>query len=186
MSLFDFNVALGRAASPVGGAFDTPAQLLEELARLEIGEALVYHTLAAEADVMRGNRLLSEQLAGHSTLHPCWVMAPSALGDLPEADRWVREAHDAQVRAVRLIPRHSLYSLTEPCIDGLLTELGSAHMPLVIDFGCAPLVATSDTLARDSRDCSAPPQPLRGVVRGNGRRYARRERGLARRLKPLP
>jgi len=132
--LLDINTALGRTTrAPCG--FDSPRLLLDEMARLGIHEALVYHVLAAEADVTLGNRLLIEQLDGCADLYPCWVMAPSALGDLPGPTAWVREALAVGVRAVRLFPRHSLYTLAEWCVGPLLAELENAGLPVLIDFG---------------------------------------------------
>ena len=135
MGLFDFNVGLGRGADPVGGAFDTAAELLTELRRLGVGEALVYHRVAAEADVEAGNRALLDALAGHASLYPCWVMVPPTLGDFPKPAAWVREAREWGVRAVRLYPRHSLYTLADWCVGPLLTALQDAELPLLLDFG---------------------------------------------------
>ncbi|MBI4557412.1 MAG: amidohydrolase family protein [Candidatus Hydrogenedentes bacterium] len=135
MALFDFNVALGRSAYPAGGAFDTPDQLLAEMRRLRIDRALVYHRMAAEADVQKGNRLLLELLDGVADLFPCWVMAPAVLHDLPDPGAWVHAAVDRDVRAVRLFPRHSLYPLAEWCAGPLLAALEQAELPLLLDFG---------------------------------------------------
>lgn len=134
MSLFDINAGLGRvAASPVG--FDDADALEMELKRLRIDEALVYHTLAAEDGVELGNRLLIEAVRGHDRLHACWVMAPPTLGDLPEPAEWVRRAVEAGVRAVRMFPRHSVYTFAEWCVGGLLSEIEKAGLPLLLDFG---------------------------------------------------
>ena len=51
MPIFDLNVTLGRTASPAGASFETPEQLLAEMQRLRIDEALVCHAIALEADV---------------------------------------------------------------------------------------------------------------------------------------
>ncbi|MCP4644999.1 MAG: amidohydrolase family protein [bacterium] len=133
--LFDFNVAIGRGAHPAGGAFTCAEDLLSEMDRLGIAEALVYHRAAAEADVELGNRLLLEQIEGHSNLHACWVMAPSALGDLPSPSQWVRDAVEHNVRAVRLTPGHSLYSVAGWSLDPLASALAEARLPLIVDFG---------------------------------------------------
>ncbi len=135
MLLFDFNVGIGRGASLSGGAFDTASDLLEEMTRLGIGEALVYHRMAAEADVEKGNRRLIELLRGNLRLHPCWAMAPAVFGDLPEASSWVRIAAENGVRAVRLFPAHSLYTLAEWSVGPICSALQSAAMPVVLDFG---------------------------------------------------
>ena len=76
MPLFDLNVTLGRTALPAGAPFDTPGDLLEEMRRLRIDEALVCHAIALEADAEYGNALLIEQLRGHQNLFPVGDGAP--------------------------------------------------------------------------------------------------------------
>jgi hypothetical protein len=135
MAFLDFNVALGRFARPVGGSFDDAGALQAELTRLGIGEALVYHALAAESDIMMGNELLLDALADQKNLYPCWVMAPSYLGDLPDPESWVGTARERGVRAARLVPMQSLYPLEDWCVGQLLGELERVGMPLLLDYG---------------------------------------------------
>ncbi|HOX37648.1 MAG TPA: amidohydrolase family protein [Candidatus Brocadiia bacterium] len=134
MSFLDINAAIGRTTSGPPG-FETPDALLTEMRRLGIGEALVCHRMAQEADVVLGNRLLLEALKGHPELLPCWVMAPPALGDLPPPGEWVGEAAANGVRAIRLQPRHSLYSLSEWCVGPLAEAVAGAGLPMLLDFG---------------------------------------------------
>ena len=134
MRMIDVNVAFGRTRVGRSG-FETADDLLAEMDRLGIDEAVVHHVLAAEGDVRLGNRLLIEALQGHRNLHLCWVMAPPALGDLPDPREWVREAIEAGVRAVRLFPAHSLYTLSPWCMDPLLDAVEEATLPVFIDFG---------------------------------------------------
>jgi len=134
MPLFDINAAIGRvAASRLG--FDTPANLLAEMDRLRIDQALVHHQLAAEGDVDLGNRMLLVTLRDQPRLHPCWVILPAALGDLPDPAAWIKSAQTAGVRAVRLLPRHSLFTPLPWCVSGLCRELEKAELLLLLDFG---------------------------------------------------
>ncbi len=135
MHLLDIDVGIGRAASPRGGHFDTAADLRAEMDRLGIAQALVYHRAAAEADVLKGNHALLEILAGHDNLHPSWVMTPPCLGDLPNPKAWVRDALHSGVRAVRMLPAHSLYTLSKWSAGPLLEALSQAKLPLLLDYG---------------------------------------------------
>lgn len=135
MSLFDFNVAVGRFAGPVGIGLDTPESLLAEMDRLGIGEALVYHALAAEADIEKGNHLLLDAIARAPRLHPCWVVAPRYLADLPDPDLWINDAVAGGVRAVRAFPRYHLYGVNERTLGPMCAALGRAGIPLILDFG---------------------------------------------------
>jgi predicted TIM-barrel fold metal-dependent hydrolase len=133
--LFDFNAAIGRPAHRAGGAFDTAEALLAEMDRLGIGEALVHHIVASEVDIVRGNQALLECLDGHDRLHPCWVMAPPTLDDLPPPTVWAQQAVNAGVRAVRLLPAHSLYTVADWCLVPLLEVLRRIRVPVLLDFG---------------------------------------------------
>ncbi|MCC6698124.1 MAG: amidohydrolase family protein [Candidatus Hydrogenedentes bacterium] len=135
MSFLDINVAIGRFARPIGEAFDDAAALQAEMTRLGISEALVYHALASEGDVVLGNRRLLEAIDGHDNLYPCWVMCPPYLGDVPDPEWWVAEARENGVCAARLYPLHSLYPLEDWCVGALLNELERARMPVLLDFG---------------------------------------------------
>ncbi len=135
MSFLDVNVAIGRFARPIGNPFGDADALQAELKRLGIGEALVYHALASEGDMVLGNRLLLEALEGHDNLYPCWVMCPPYLGDVPDPEWWVSDARDSGVCAARLHPLHGLYPLEDWCVGSLLNELERAHMPVLLDFG---------------------------------------------------
>ncbi len=135
MRIFDFNVAMGRAANPIGGAFDTPRQLYEEMDRLGIHEALVYHHLAAEGDVRQGNERLIELVHDAPRLHPCWVMTPDTFAEMPDIEPWVVDAIDMGVVAVRVFPHHSLFRLGNSRVKKLVTILEQAALPLLLDFG---------------------------------------------------
>lgn len=135
MPVFDLNVTLGRTALPVGEPFDSPEELCAEMRRLRIDEALVCHAIALEADTEYGNALLLEQLRGYQNLYPCWVMAPPAFGDLPGPESWVERARASGVRAIRLVPAHSHYSVAAWCTGPLLNQLEQANMPVLLDFG---------------------------------------------------
>jgi predicted TIM-barrel fold metal-dependent hydrolase len=133
MSMLDINVAIGRFAIPIGASFDSASDLLREMDRLGIGDALVYHAVAAEADIRLGNQMLLDAIKGHDRLHPCWVMAPQYLQDLPNPHDWVSEAKRAGVKAVRVFPKYHLYTLE--ALGPLLAALANAITPILFDFG---------------------------------------------------
>ena len=134
MQLLDFNAALGGTRTPPNG-FERRDALLAEMDRLGIQTALVHHMLAAEGDIARGNHMLLKQLGGCDRMLPCWVCVPPALGDFPPPSETVQQARSAGVRAMRLFPLHSLYSLSAWVLGPLLTVLELAQMPLVLDYG---------------------------------------------------
>ena len=53
-----------------------PAKLVETLRSYDIGEALVYHSVAALINPQEGNARLMAEIAEFPALHPCWVVLP--------------------------------------------------------------------------------------------------------------
>ena len=98
-------------------------ELLEDLDLAGIAGALVHHTQAIEYDAMLGNRRLIEEIGPYrDRLFPCWVARPNLCGDFPEADEFMAEARQADVRAVRLEP--VLHDI--PLLEAVWRELREA------------------------------------------------------------
>ncbi|MBM3459064.1 MAG: hypothetical protein FJX77_11105, partial [Armatimonadetes bacterium] len=117
MRLFDANRMLGRrsiythlpprgvpaAEAPEGV---TVPELLRELDREGIAEALVYHAMAVDGHPWEGNRRLMAEIQGQPRLHPCWVLLPTT-GEMPAPRELVAQMRQEGVRAARLCPlRH--------------------------------------------------------------------------------
>lgn len=129
MTIFDFNVALGRVPYFPGG-YDSADALAREMDRLRIDAMLVYAPLAAHADAALANALLSKALGGRERLHACWTAAPSTLAASPA--EWMKEAVANGARAVRLFPNHGwpLESAARPLLEAAEGE----QIPLLLDF----------------------------------------------------
>ncbi len=143
MYFLDFNVALGRRATPAGGSFDTPEALLTTMLRLRIGAALAHHPLAADGDMELGNLRLRDMVSEYPNLLQSWVMAPAIGNEHPAPGMWVHRAVTAGVRAIHLFPNKTGFALNEPGMQPLLEEIANAELPVVLDF-------------RDRHDCYRP------------------------------
>ena len=137
MSLFDANCMVGRRAAytPLEAPV-TAGQLLAEMDRLGIGEALVFHSLAWDGHPAEGNERLLREIDGQPRLHPCWVLLPST-GEMPPPAELVGQMRARGVRAARMCPVRHRYLFTAANVGDLLQELERAGIPLFVDFDMA-------------------------------------------------
>src|SRR5688572_28948638 len=98
-ALFDCKCLLGRRSihTPLGMPA-TADELLAEMDRLGIAEALVYHGMALDGHPYEGNQRLLREIAAHPRLHPCWVLLPTA-GEMPPPGELVAQMRARGVRA---------------------------------------------------------------------------------------
>lgn len=121
---FDCNATFGQYPRKPALARWTLGHLLEDMDLAGIAGALVYNRQALHYDPMLGNRRLIEQIAPHrGRLFPCWVAMPSVVGEFPDAEPFVAELKQHDVRAVRFdLDQHRVplkASLWRPLIDAL-------------------------------------------------------------------
>jgi predicted TIM-barrel fold metal-dependent hydrolase len=133
--LFDVNCFLGRRAihTPLPLPTTVP-ELLAEMDRLGIAEALVTHNMALDGHPWEGNQRLMREIAGQPRLHPCWMLLPTT-GEMPPPTRLVAEMRAQGVRAARMCPIQHRYLFTEANVGDLLAALEAARIPLIVDFG---------------------------------------------------
>jgi len=167
MNLFDSNCMLGRRSihTPLGIP-TTPAELLAEMDRLGIAEALVYHAMAIDGHPPEGNARLMREIEGHPRLHPCWVLLPTT-GEMPPPAELVRQMKTHGVRAVRMCPNLHRYNFTETNVGDLLAALEAARIPLFVDFGVTHWSSTNTDWTRLDELCARYPD-LPFIVVGEG------------------
>jgi len=140
-ALLDCNVAIGRTAgnSMQGGRVIRTADLLGEMDRVGIAEALVYHVLSREYDPLVGNLRVLAELGERTRLHPVWAALPAHTGEFPRPKELMALMSEHDVRMVRVFPAADLsgqrFSLREWCAGELLGTLEDAAVPLALDFG---------------------------------------------------
>jgi hypothetical protein len=134
MVLFDVNCAVGPWPTD-RPAYETVDGLLSEMERLGIARALVSHTLAQSFNPPQGNQMLTEELAGHEQLLPCWTLLPLSCGEMGVLGELLDSMAVAAVRAVRFYPREHTYSLDDWQCGDLLAALSERHYVVLLDFG---------------------------------------------------
>jgi len=135
LPFFDCNAFIGRAIARQPGAPETPDELLAEMDRLGIEQALVYHAWARLGDVAEGNRALEREIAGRERLHACWVLLPHQTGEGADPVRLVAEMRERGARAARVFPNDHMFPLAEWCFGPMAAALAESDIALLVDFG---------------------------------------------------
>lgn len=133
MRFFDASCFLGRPMNGSAVAVATGDELLSAMDRAGIGKALVWHVAQREQSVPIGNRLLAEQIAGHTErLTGCWAFMPNQAGELPAPGEFVAQMADAGVRALTSFPDDQKFLLRSESCGELLHVMEQLRIPLVL------------------------------------------------------
>ena len=104
-----------------------PRELLAEMDRCGIDDALVSHWDAMKTHPNVGNSRLLELIQGHDRLHPCLLVLPHHSGEFPEPAALIRDMRDRGVGAVRLMPGLFNFDMGERSTGALLRELEASR-----------------------------------------------------------
>lgn len=133
MQLFDANVQVGRFRQMTAGYPFRKQDLLADMDRFGIAEALVLDSLCREVHPSPGNARVLKLTVGEPRLHPCWALLPPRAGEIGPLDTLLDRMAAAGVRAVKLFPGHYTFSLQEWCVGELLGVLEEGRVPTFID-----------------------------------------------------
>ncbi len=137
----------------------SPAQFERDYDYYGIGAALVYHASAVEYNQDYGNRRLLEEIEGHQTLIPQWVLMPNHTHEMPPADELIPEMLELGVRAARIYPKMHAFPLSDDVSGPLLEGLQERHIPVFADLGELSI----DQAANLAERCPELPVVLCGV-----------------------
>lgn len=169
LRLFDANCRLGPSDFGISSAPLSAAQMIDEMDRVEIEEALVHHATAAGYSPEEGNQQLAADIAGHPRLHPCWVLMPHHTGEMAQPETLVPRMLAAGGRAARIMPNAHRFSLCSWSIDALFSELERRRLPLFLDSGRTHWAENVLDYDQVARICGAFPRlPLVLVREGIG------------------
>lgn len=132
MFFFDCNLSLGIPPKPALRQPTTAAELLAEMDRCGIDEALV--TCAAQQfdSPLVGNPLLMEAVHQYPRLHPAWAILPSQTGEFPDPEQLIVTMRSGGVRALWAWPAKHHYMLDRTTFEPLLEELVARRIPLFL------------------------------------------------------
>jgi hypothetical protein len=130
LDIFDCNARIGTRAAPPPCHISAVPDLLAEMDRIGIRQALVCHTWAEEWHPIDGNARLLRDLAGQDRLFPCFVGLPEATGEIDprELAAMARAMHGA----VRIFPLAHEFRLTPWNMGSLLEALQEQGVPLLV------------------------------------------------------
>lgn len=135
MNCFDINCMLGPTDTNREPSFRTPEDLLAEMDRVGIAEALVFASQARMAHPTDGNAAILEAVRNFPRLRASWVVLPPGTAEQPEPQELVTQMRAKGVRAVRMFPEEHRFPLIERTLRPLLASLAEAGVPLLIDVG---------------------------------------------------
>lgn len=130
---FDANCTVGRVSRPMPGQLSDAGDILAELERHGVTEALVSHVHAVERSVPAGNDKAVEIAAQHRGAHPVWVLPQHSALDVPEPEAYVRRMLDSGVRAVRVpAADYHGYLVAEWALGPVWRELERHQVPVLL------------------------------------------------------
>jgi predicted TIM-barrel fold metal-dependent hydrolase len=163
LELLDANCRLGPSDLTISGSPTTVPELAQEMDRLGIAQALVYHASAAGYDPEFGNAQLMKELRATSRMRACWVVMPHHTGEMENPGTLLPRMLAAGACAVRIFPTLHRFSIAGWSVDELLGELNDHRIPLFLDFGrshWAEEVVDYDGVARICREFPSLPVVL--------------------------
>jgi len=127
LSFFDCNTFIGKSARPWPRSFHKKDELLSEMDRFGIDEAIVFHIAARDVHFTTGNELLMKEIDGEDRLHGSWVLPLHHAVEVPEPGETIKTMVESGVKAVRIYaPVYSSY-MVEPWACGQLFEALQRH-----------------------------------------------------------
>ncbi len=132
LNFFDCNAYFGRPSvrplAPVPGVND----LLEEMDRCGVAQALVWHIIQYDASPQVGNQVLAEAIQAHPRLTGCWTLLPNQSGEFPPFDSFVEQMRRARVLALRAFPHAHHFLLNKAAMGSWLEPMVARRIPLFL------------------------------------------------------
>ena len=125
----DVNCRIGRGpADPEGSVRDKEA-LLALMDDFHVEKAVAYHAVAQYADLLLGNRLLTEETEGCGRFLRQWAVQPALWDLFPAPSDWTAAMKEQGVCSVRLFPKQYGHSLKRYAAGELMDALAECRLP---------------------------------------------------------
>ncbi len=133
ITIFDSRCTVGRHLLLREGGQHSATDLLAEMNRYGIAEALVLDSLARENHPEDGNRRILDSTASYPRLYPAWSAMPAAGNDEQEnPELFLQKMRKHNVAALFLFPRQYRFSLSDWCADSFLEPMAEARVPIFV------------------------------------------------------
>ena len=132
MPFFDCNAFFGlpmvRPLAPVPTAED----LLAEMDRAGVDQALAWHIAQHDASPQVGNQLLADAIGPHPRLVGCWTILPNQAREFPPLPVFLEQMRDARVRALRTFPNSHKFLANAVSMGDWLEAMVARRIPLFL------------------------------------------------------
>jgi predicted TIM-barrel fold metal-dependent hydrolase len=141
LNFFDANVVVGRVVRPTPPMRVTPEDVLADLARHDIHEALIAHAHAIDRS-HEDNAEILPIVAAHPGTRPVFTVPQHSTLDIPDPDAAMQSMLDAGVAAVRVTPsRYNGYTCDPWALGPIWRRFDDVRMPVLLvstDLGRYP------------------------------------------------
>ena len=125
---------LGVPRVPPEGYLPDKADLLFQMKRLGISQAIVRHCAALEGGPYVGNGVVIEETQGETSLLPTWMVTPDGLSPDFDPAKLIDKMIAAGVRVCWLDPQAEGFSLLPWCSGPLYEILQARQVPVLLDY----------------------------------------------------
>ena len=125
---------LGLPRVPPEGYRPDQADLLSQMKRLGISQAIVRHRAAIECGPDVGNSIVVEETQGQSSLIPTWMVIPDGLSPDFDPAKLIDEMIESGVRVCWVDPQAEDFSLLPWCSGPLYEILQARQIPILLDY----------------------------------------------------
>ena len=132
MKFLDARIELGQRCMPHEGAPNTTEEILEVMERCNIEKAIVYHTIAKEANMQAGNEELLKITGKDTPFLRQWFAMPSYFGEFMEPAELMRQMKQHDVTSLRLMPKKCNYPLKPYIMGKLMAACADCHVPVFL------------------------------------------------------
>lgn len=132
MQFYDCNAYFGRPSVrpllPVASA----GELLAEMDRCGVSQALVWHIAQHDGSPQAGNQILAEAIQDQPRLSGCWSILPNQGKEFSPMEKFVREMRQARVFGLRAFPTSHHFLLNGVSMGSWLDPMVTQRIPLFL------------------------------------------------------
>lgn len=132
MQFFDCCASFGISMVPSLKRADKITDLLAEMDRWGVSDALVFHAAMQDDSPIVGNELLVRAIAEHPRLHGTWAILPPQTGELGTPEKFITQMKKYGIHALWTFPIKHRYLLTAATFGSLFELMIQKKIPLFL------------------------------------------------------
>ncbi len=132
---FDANCWIGENPFPSFKHFNNSSELIIEMDKYAIEEALISHFLAWKYNPFIGNNTLADEIRESEKFYGCYVLVPPGTEKIGDIKGYIDEMVKKKARAFRIFPLEHHFSLADWSMGKVLSILEDRRIPLIFPLG---------------------------------------------------